>query len=522
MNSPRRDADEIDAVILDLDGVITQTAALHRAAWKEAFDELMSRGYPDQPPFDADHDYRRYVDGMPRLDGARSFLASRGIELPEGADSDTLEDATVRGIGNSKNHRFHELLKQRGAEVFQDAVDAIDRWKQDGAPVAVVSSSRNCLAILDSVGLADVFDARVDGVTLQELDLPGKPAPDMYLEAARRIGRPPSRCGVFEDALAGVQAARRGGFGLVVGVDRRGDAAEALRQHGADIVIESFEGFGADAGRGRSARSAPLLLERLEAFRHSLEGRQPVLFLDYDGTLTPIVARPELARIDEQMRSLIRRTAEAVTVAVVSGRDLEDVRRLVGIADIVYAGSHGFDIRGPDGLAIEHDVGSDAVPALDAAERQLQAGLAGVEGAQIERKKFSIAVHYRNVDAGAVDRVRRAVDDAIAGAEGLRLAHGKKVLEVQPDLDWNKGRAVLWLLDALGVDPVRSTPIYIGDDVTDEDAFAALRGRGVGVLVAEEDQQTAAGYRLRDVDEVRRFLQWLGRDLIPQLKQETA
>ena len=267
---------------------------------------------------------------------------------------------------------------------------------------------------------------------------------------------------------------------------------------------------------------APLLLERLDDFRHMLRGRRPVLFLDYDGTLTPIVSRPELARIDGDMRELVREASQSITVAVVSGRDLDDVRQLVGLDNIVYAGSHGFDIRGPAGLQIEHDVGSDAVPALDAAERQLQVALKPVEGAQIERKKFSIAVHYRNVADGDVDRVRSAVDDTIAAADRLRRSYGKKVLELQPDIAWNKGRAVLWLLGALDLDTEHVIPIYIGDDVTDEDAFSALRSRGIGILVAEQGQQTAARYRLRDVDEVRHFLQWLKQELLPRSRQESA
>ena len=229
------------AAVLDLDGVITRTAALHREAWKRTFDEYLRANHPAQPPFDAESDYTSYVDGMPRLDGVRTFLESRGIDAPEGEPGDSVEDGTVFGIGNTKNGRYNALLRERGAEVFEDAVDRIRSWTSRGMPVAVVSSSRNCRAVLESVGLLDLFDARVDGETIAALGLPGKPAPDMYEEAARRLGVEPAQCVLVEDALSGVEAGRRGGFGLVVGVDRTGAHAEALRERGADTVVRTLE-----------------------------------------------------------------------------------------------------------------------------------------------------------------------------------------------------------------------------------------------------------------------------------------
>lgn len=506
-----------DALILDLDGVVTRTVGVHRIAWKETFDAFLRREHPDEPEFDADADYRRFVDGKPRLDGVRGFLGSRGIEIPEGDEGDSVEDGTVRGIGNSKNRRFHEFLGERGAEVFDDAVERVRAWRSAGVPVAVVSSSRNCGAILSSVGLTDLFDARVDGRALDELGLPGKPSPDMYLEAARRLGADPARSVVFEDALAGVEAARRGGFGLVVGVDRDGEHAGGLREHGADVVVSSLSELDLETVGRRFA--VPLLLDRLGEFRERLGGREPALFLDYDGTLTPIVQRPELARLDERMRDLLREVASAFTVAIVSGRDREDVQELVGLDSVVYAGSHGYDIRGPEGVRVEHEVGEDALPALKRAEDHLRVALDPIEGAQIERKRFSIAVHYRNVADENVAKVEHAVDEAVGASGELRKTYGKKVFEVQPNVEWDKGRAVRWLIEALGLDPRATIPVYIGDDETDEDAFRALRGRGLGVLVAEEPVPSEAVYRLRDVEEVRRFLRWLASERNEELRE---
>jgi trehalose-phosphatase len=263
-----------------------------------------------------------------------------------------------------------------------------------------------------------------------------------------------------------------------------------------------------------SASKTVELLGNEREFEAALGGRRPAVFLDYDGTLTPIVRRPEDAVMDESMREVVRRLARVLTVAVVSGRDRRAVQDFVGLEELVYAGSHGFDIRGPEGMRIEHEVGREVGPELDEAERQLEELTAGVEGSQIERKRYSIAVHYRNVPAGREGEVERAVDEVVGSVDGLRKSSGKKVWEVQPDLDWHKGKAVLWLCEALEIDFERSAPVYVGDDVTDEDAFGEIEhgegGKiGVGVVVDDEGRDTKASFRLRDVEEVRRFLEWL-------------
>ncbi|MBW3599910.1 MAG: beta-phosphoglucomutase family hydrolase [Planctomycetes bacterium] len=238
-----------DAAILDMDGVITQTATLHARAWKQMFDEyLASRGQregKDYAAFDADTDYRAYVDGKPRYDGVRSFLQARGVNLPEGESDDSPHKVTICGLGNRKNVLFRELLQREGVEVYEDTLALIDRWKQQGIKVAVISSSRNATEILTAAGVLDLFDIKVDGNDLQRLKIPGKPAPDMFLRAATELGARPERAIVVEDALSGVEAGRAGGFGLVVGVARKGNAEE-LRRHGADIAVDNLDGFVAD------------------------------------------------------------------------------------------------------------------------------------------------------------------------------------------------------------------------------------------------------------------------------------
>lgn len=231
-----------DAAFFDMDGVLTDTARLHIAAWKELFDNFLHRhaaaAGEEFVPFDSGADYLSYVDGRPREDGVRLFLASRGITLPEGSDSDPADADTVAALSRRKDGMFLHALKA-GADALPGAEALLRDLRRIGIRTAVVSSSRNCAAVLDAAGLSSLVDARVDGVDAVKLNLPGKPAPDLFLEAARRLDVSPARGILFEDALAGVQAGRRGGFGRVVGVDL-GDHAAALLTHGADVVISGL------------------------------------------------------------------------------------------------------------------------------------------------------------------------------------------------------------------------------------------------------------------------------------------
>jgi trehalose-phosphatase len=240
-----------------------------------------------------------------------------------------------------------------------------------------------------------------------------------------------------------------------------------------------------------------------EAIRAAAGRRRLALFLDYDGTLTPIVERPEAAVLGEDMREVLRRLAARHPVAIVSGRDLEDVRARVGLEDVHYAGCHGFEIAGPRGNRV-HGAAAAAAPQLGAAADQVAHDIRGLPGVQLERKRFTLAVHYRRARAADVPAVRAALERAQARHPALRVTAGKKVLELQPDVDWDKGRAVLWLIETLGVED--ALPVYIGDDVTDEDAFRALAGRGLGIAVQETPRPTAAGYSLPGPDEVRELL----------------
>ncbi len=235
--------DAIRACLFDLDGVLTQTAKVHAAAWKEMFDDFLrkratSTGEPFVP-FDPVEDYNKYVDGLPRYDGVRSFLASRGIELPWGDPGDPPDKETITGLGNRKNEIVLSMIRRGGVEPYPGSVRYVRAAREAGLRCAVVSSSANCREVLVAAGIDDLFEERVDGLTIEREQLKGKPAPDTFLYAARALGVEAAEAAVFEDALAGVAAGRAGRFGFVVGVDRAGQA-EALREHGADIVVNDL------------------------------------------------------------------------------------------------------------------------------------------------------------------------------------------------------------------------------------------------------------------------------------------
>jgi len=235
---------QVRACLFDLDGVLTQTATVHAAAWKATFDEFLRERAAEHGgklvPFDAVRDYDEFVDGRPREDGVRSFLASRAIALPEGGPQDAPGAATVHGLGNRKNEIVLRMIHERGVRPYAGSVRYVRAARDAGLAGAVVSSSANCRDVLAAAGIADLFDAVIDGVQAERERLRGKPAPDTFLAGARALGVQAPCAAVFEDALAGVEAGRAGGFGCVIGVDRVGQA-RALREHGADLVVSDLE-----------------------------------------------------------------------------------------------------------------------------------------------------------------------------------------------------------------------------------------------------------------------------------------
>ncbi len=536
---------DYDAVIFDLDGVLTDTASLHFAAWKRMFDEYLQRSAgPGSGGEFTQEDYRRYVDGKPRYDGVESFLQSRDISLPHGDPGDSADEETVCGLGNKKNEYYHQVLEEQGPQLYDSTEPTLRRLEETGIARAVVSSSRNCRRVLEAAGIQEHFNATVDGNDLAKLNLPGKPDPALFLEAARRLHVSAERAVVVEDATAGVRAGHAGGFGLVVGVDRDG-AAEGLRQSGAEVVVRDLSDLqvvregapqsgrpGSDGNAGEEAsdndeagaegtapiRSLPSALDREGEIAELLGQGTPAVFLDYDGTLTPIVDDPAEARLSEGVQDTLERLAQQCSVAIVSGRDREDVEQLVGLDDLYFAGSHGFDVTGPGGVSKQ--LGNDFLPALDDAEKIVSREMEDLDGVRVDRKRYAVAVHFRQADPSVESVVEERMAKLREQVPRLRMTGGKKIIELRPDMDWDKGKALLFLLDLLGIEKEEAVPVYLGDDLTDEDAFRTIRRSGVGVLVRGEadDRDTAARYALDNTSQAQRFLE----ALIRMLKRRSA
>jgi trehalose 6-phosphate phosphatase len=509
---------ELKGIIVDMDGVITKTAIIHKEAWKKMFDRYLETTDIKQQPM-SDEDYINYIDGKPRYEGLISFLKSRKIKLPFGNADDSVDEKTICGLANLKNILFLEHIERFGVEAYSSSISQIIYWKSRGVRCAVVSSSKNCRKILEAAKITDLFESRIDGVTMYERGLKGKPAPDMFLEAAKELDLKPDNCAIIEDAISGVQAGSRGNFSLVVGISRAGNK-KVLSENGADIVVDDLKqiDFFSEDIRLNFIQFAPSLFLRLSEFNSLIKNKKPVLFLDYDGTLTPIVKNPEDAILSDKMKSVLRRYNSKSPLAIISGRDMDDLKKLVGNKNIIYAGSHGFRISGPGGIKMEHRKSEEILPGLDRIEKKLHALFTGkIKGVYIERKRYAISVHYRNVLKEDIPSVLKEVDLLINQNKGFRKGEGKMVVEIRPDVDWHKGRAIKWILDRLDLSENQDiVPIYIGDDLTDEDVFETLLGNGIGILVGFHGRRTKARYSLKNVYQVQLFIEMLTNNI--QLK----
>lgn len=510
-----------DGVILDLDGVITSTVILHIRAWEESLDSFLHHyaniNNSQFVPLDTDKDYKTYIDGKPRYSGAKSFLHSRNISLPYGKPDDLPRFETVCALGNLKNCIYLHLLNKEGADVYEDALKMIKLWRKEKLKTAVVSASKNCRLVLSSAGITDLFDLIFDGNDAEKNNLPGKPSPDIFLKACSILNLSNTRAIVIEDSSSGIRAAINGNFSLVIGVSRNGSGS-MLHESGADLVLSKLTDLDVQPESKRPSL-LPSGLSQIEAIFSRISSHRSIIFLDYDGTLTPIVSRPELAIMSESMRRVLTELSSKIPVAIISGRELNDVRNMVNIPHIYYAGNHGFELRYPDGtVTIPEDV-KKYPPLLDQIHTSLQSLQSSYPGIIIERKKFSLAVHYRLLkDEGLINSLKKSLSGMVSQFTQFKLTSGKKVFELRPSIDWHKGKAVQVITNQIFGNTPRSFAMYIGDDLTDEDAFRAVSGWGAGILVGSEWQSTFADYLLKDTDEVRMFIEQLNNFLNPYTK----
>jgi trehalose-phosphatase len=346
-----------------------------------------------------------------------------------------------------------------------------------------------------------------------------EPDPKRLRELATSIGMRAERCAVIADDPDAVVAARSGGFSLVIGAVPDGlrasgsSAGDDLLEHGADVVIDDIADVAVRTGDRRMS-DIPNALESYAGVAASLEGGVPAVCLDYDGTLSDIVADPDAAGLVDGADAALARLAGQCPVAILSGRDLADIRERVAVPGLWYAGSHGFESIAPDGSYRQNEDAAAAVPVLERAAQELREALANISGSRVEHKRFAVAVHYRDVAADDVGAVV-ASTYRVGRRERLRVTNGRKVVELRPDVDWNKGTTLAWIRDQIEQSqPV--LPVYIGDDLTDEDAFDAVRTDGIGILVRhteDGDRRSAAQYTLENPNQVRVFLDRLADDL---------
>lgn len=388
---------------------------------------------------------------------------------------------------------------------LDSAVTLIRQLHEIGAGTAVFSYIRDRQDALDAAGIGDLIDVHVGGP----------------VEAAGRLGARPGRCVVVANDPAGVTAGRDGGFALVIGLvsgeDRTGHRDE-LRRFGADAVVADLREVTVRTGDRRMSQ-LPDALQAL-GLAAGLTARQPAVFFDFDGTLSDIVNDPDSARLAAGAAEALQKLAAHCPVAVLSGRDLADVTKRVGLAGIWYAGSHGFELTAPDGTHHQNDAAAAAVPVLEQVAAQLRDQLGSIPGVVVEHKRFGVAVHYRNA---ARDRVGEAAAAVRAAGQhhALRVTTGREVIELRPDIDWDKGKTLRWVIDHLRhagpqAGSVHLMPIYLGDDITDEDAFDAVRHDGVPIVVRhtdDGDRATAALFALDSPARVTEFTDRLARQL---------
>jgi trehalose-phosphatase len=388
--------------------------------------------------------------------------------------------------------------------MFGATVELARKLQAVGVGAAAYSSNPRCQQALKSAGVDDLFGVCIDGIA-GERGTVENPDPTALLDATRRLGVRPQRCVVVENSPAGVAAARDGGFALVIGIDGSGLAAE-LARCGADVVLTELAEVAVRTG-DRRVSELPNALTSYGQLIGITSARESMLFLDYDGTLSPIVSDPDAARLVDGAIEALEHVAGVCPVAILSGRDLADVRDRIGIPGLWYAGSHGFELTGPDGAYHCNEAAAAFIPILERAAAELRNGLAAFAGVRVEHKRFAVAVHYREVAPEFVGEIV-STTKKLGARDGLRVTSGRMLVELRPEIDWDKGTTLAWIRDRIDASGALM-PIYVGDDLTDEDAFDAIKFDGIGIVVGHDedgDRRTAAHFALASPDQVCEFI----------------
>jgi len=359
----------------------------------------------------------------------------------------------------------------------------------------------------------------------KQRNLPPDSGTNTFLQAARNLRVSPAETLALLFQPDDIQIARDSGFALIAGWKRLDKKENYLFKKGADILIQELHDLNIEWINGWFNHYPPHFLESVKSFSSEKEGislhprylysgskimerkEKPVFFFDYDGTLTPIAKEPGLARLSSQMKNILQKLAKKYKLALVSGRGRKDLRAQVGIPGIFYAGNHGLDISGPDISMIYPQV-EKFLPLIKNISKSLDKTLSSIPRVIVEKKKMSVAIHYRQVSKEYLPKLKKPLKDVLEGnIEHIRLLKGKKVIELLPNIEWNKGKAVLWIMNVLGLSWSDHKVFYLGDDTTDEDAFRIIRTRGTSILIAGKSKKSAADYRLSSPEEVKCWLE---------------
>ncbi|MGZ4562835.1 MAG: trehalose-phosphatase [Mycobacterium sp.] len=484
--------------------------------WTRLFNDHLSQRSPcgaeDHSPFN-DDDYRRFVEGKPRGDAITGFLTSRGISLPLGGESDSTDD-TRCGLANRQRQLFQAIVAD-GGPLSDSTIGLARKLKDAGVRTGGYSACADYKEVLAANGVADLFPVVVGVGVDSESVLSGSVDPAALLEAARQLEVRPERCVVIQGSGAGMIAGRDGGFALVIGVDRMGHVDE-LHRSGADAVVSDIAEVTVCRG-DRRISALPDALQSYGQITAIVAARRPAVLVDFDGTLSAIVDDPDAATLLEGAADALKTLAAQCDVVILSGRDLADVVCRVGLPGMWYAGSHGFELVAPDGTHHRNESAASAVEVLEHVAVELRDRFALRDGVRVEQKRFAVAVHYRNAGPEALREVTATVH-TIGQRSGLRVSYGRKAIELRPNIAWDKGKMLQWMLHRIdGPDPV--VAVYIGGDLTDEDAFDAVRYDGVGIIVRhgeDGDRPSAARFALDGPEAVCEFIERLAQEITAQ------